>query len=112
MRRNWTEEEFWANAVEDEEGCWIWQGPFTPFLYGALMTNGQRLRAHTKALELSGRWVPEGMCVRHLCHMPPCVNPAHLEIGTHAENMADKKTRTEADRTRMVRYIRQFYLAR
>jgi hypothetical protein len=47
-------------------------------------------------LELVGRPVPPGMCALHACDNPPCVNPAHLWIGTRAQNAADMKAKGRA----------------
>jgi hypothetical protein len=35
----------------------------------------------------------EGMLIRHSCDNPPCVNPAHLSVGTNADNAADMVSR-------------------
>lgn len=48
--------------------------------------------AHVVAWEsANGCEVPKGMVVRHTCHNPLCQNPAHLLLGTAADNRADDK---------------------
>lgn len=42
--------------------------------------------------EVNGR-IPEGMVVRHKCDNTTCINPEHLEVGTHADNVKDKVQR-------------------
>lgn len=69
--------------VIDERGCWIWQFNRNPKGYGTW--NGRL--AHSLVYErLVGR-VPAGLELDHICRVRPCVNPAHLEIVTHTENI-------------------------
>lgn len=75
---------------DPDTGCMLWARHKQENGYGLIaFGNGQR-RAHRHVWELAnGQPVPKGMVVRHLCAVRPCVNPAHLAIGTHADNAAD-----------------------
>jgi hypothetical protein len=54
------------------------------------------LRAHRITYSLYKGMVNTGLVVRHSCDNPPCVNPKHLLLGTHADNMLDKVLRGRA----------------
>lgn len=70
--------------------CWPWPGYRCPRGYGKCGFNGRIVPAHRAAyLTLVGP-IPEGLSLDHICHNPSCVNPAHLEPVTHAENMRRK----------------------
>lgn len=57
--------------------------------YGELYFDGKVRRAHRVVLQLSGVDVPAERVVMHACDVPGCVNPDHMEVGTHRENMRD-----------------------
>lgn len=74
------------------ESCWEWQGR-TNFGYGIVMIHGRNIRVHRLSYELVNGPIPDGLMVRHKCDNRRCVNPDHLEVGTHQDNMDDMMER-------------------
>lgn len=77
-------------------GCWIWVGAAGRYAYSQL--NGRVVRLHRALFEMAGNSIPAGMELLHSCDIGVCVNPDHLSIGTHQDNMTDmvRKGRAKA----------------
>ncbi len=85
MSRLNTEEDFWAKAVRGND-CWEWGAYRAKEGYGIARYQGRVWKAHRLAYELAIGPIPSGLCLDHLCRNRGCINPAHLEPVTDAEN--------------------------
>lgn len=71
--------------------CWLWDTGTRD--YARISVGGRVRLAHRVAYELAHGAVPPGLFVLHRCDNKPCVNPAHLFVGTQQQNLDDAKAK-------------------
>lgn len=83
---------------DPDSGCWNWILRKDRKGYGKMGVRGVPRGAHRVSYELHCGEIPSGMHVLHKCDNPSCINPAHLFIGTNAQNMADRNAKGRQQR--------------
>jgi len=84
---------FWKHvSVAGPDECWLWtahvnKGGYGVFWVGSLATD--RI-AHRLSWQMKNGEIPDGKVICHKCDVPACVNPDHLFVGTHRDNVEDK----------------------
>jgi hypothetical protein len=90
------EERFWPKVNKhgpipehrpDLGPCWLWLSVKTENGYGRFKLNGKMVPAYRVAYELLAGPIPQGLTLDHLCRVPACVRPSHLEPVTTRENI-------------------------
>ncbi len=109
-------ERFWSHVTKDgptmphmTTPCWLWTGVIGSGGYGVLNAESVGrgvLRTHRISYEIHVGPIPDGLLVLHACDRRSCCNPAHLRVGTAADNSRDMRIRGRTgSRTRgAVRY--------
>lgn len=79
-----------SSFLENQKtGCWLWTGHKYKNGYGAIKAFGKMCLAHRLAFELYNGPIPDGLEVLHSCDIKECINPDHLRLGTHSDNMRE-----------------------
>lgn len=83
----------WLRTHETPSGCWEWHGSADGYGYGLIKIGAVRHRTHRAAWIATHGPIPNGLVVCHRCDNPPCWRPAHMFLGTNADNAADMKAK-------------------
>jgi len=101
-------ERFWDKVGNlGSDVCWPWRGAVDAYGYGFLYagpcyhTGARWVKAHRLSWEMhNDRELEPGEYVLHHCDNPPCVNPAHLYVGTKKDNAQDRTDRKRGKENR------------
>jgi hypothetical protein len=95
---------FWAKVDRGAtDVCWAWGACLDHKGYGMFRLRNRMPHAHRIAWMLTRGAIPDGLQVLHKCDNRVCCNPAHLFLGTNAQNVADRVAKGRSNRPRGTR---------
>ena len=86
----------------NDKGCWEWTGTKVGG-YGRLGWKGKSDYAHRVAWRVFKGPIVDDLCVCHKCDNPSCVNPDHLWLGTHQQNMIDRENKNRTAKGKRIK---------
>jgi hypothetical protein len=84
--RERAERRFFAKVKKLPSGHWMWVGSKDGAGYGRVWWDGRGQQAHRVSWEMVNEPIPEGLVIDHLCRVPACVNPEHMQVATRQTN--------------------------
>src|SRR6185436_7680788 len=86
-----TDKERLLQKTHKTKSCWIFNGAKSASGVGQIYYSKikTKMSAHRLSHILFIGEIPKCICVCHKCDVPSCVNPNHLFLGTHSDNMKD-----------------------
>lgn len=85
-------ERFW-NKINKTNHCWNWTAAKKDKYYGGFRYKKKYERAHRVSWIMHNGPIPNSLHVLHSCDNTLCVNPSHLFLGTHQDNMKDRQNK-------------------
>jgi hypothetical protein len=85
-----------SSIPEPNSGCLLWTSSVDTVGYGRFRHRRKNYSAHRAAWEVARGPIPSGLHVLHKCDVRSCLNPDHLFLGTHQDNMRDRNEKGRA----------------
>lgn len=86
------------SKVDKTKDCWVYTGAtWKNTGYGSFSIGKKTYRAHRFSYEIFNGAIKKGLFVLHKCDNPSCVNPNHLFLGSHTDNMKDKSMKNRCN---------------
>lgn len=82
-------ERLFSKVKVRRNGCWEWTGALSNKGYGRFRIGKKLYLPHRVVYELTYGKIDKDKEICHKCDNPLCVNPTHLFMGTHSDNMKD-----------------------